>query len=76
VLQSPAEAKGPPTRNLGRVWVAEHDSRRHTTYPSTDEKAGHGSTVFAGLSKQVDLKLVRRLESGSGTVAMRYAPRR
>jgi len=34
--------------------------------------AGHGPTLFAGLSKRVDLKLVSRLEFGSGAVAMRY----
>ena len=38
--------------------------------------AGHGPTLFAGLSKAVDLKLVSRLEFGSGAVAMRYEPRR
>ena len=38
--------------------------------------AGHGPTLFAGLSKHVDLKLVSRLEYGSGAVAMRYEPRR
>ena len=38
--------------------------------------AGHGPTLFAGLSKRVDLKLVGRLEFGSGAVAMRYEPRR
>ncbi len=38
--------------------------------------AGHGPTLFAGLSKQIDLKLVSRLEFGSGAVAMRYEPRR
>jgi dihydrofolate reductase len=38
--------------------------------------AGHGPTLFAGLSKRVDLKLVSRLEFGSGAVAMRYEPRR
>jgi dihydrofolate reductase len=38
--------------------------------------AGHGPTLFAGLSKYVDLKLVSRLEFGSGAVAMRYVPRR
>jgi len=38
--------------------------------------AGHGPTLFAGLSKRVDLKLVIRLEFGSGAVAMRYEPRR
>jgi dihydrofolate reductase len=38
--------------------------------------AGHGPTLFAGLSKRVDLKLVSRLEFGSGVMAMRYQPRR
>jgi dihydrofolate reductase len=38
--------------------------------------AGHGPTLFAGLSKHADLKLVSRLEFGSGAVAMRYEPRR
>jgi dihydrofolate reductase len=38
--------------------------------------AGHGPTLFAGLSKHVDLTLVSRLELGSGAVAMRYEPRR
>jgi dihydrofolate reductase len=37
--------------------------------------AGHGPTLFAGLSKYVDLKLVSLLEFGSGAVAMRYEPR-
>ncbi len=38
--------------------------------------AGHGPTLFAGLSKRIDLKLVSRLEFGSGAVAMRYEPKR
>ena len=38
--------------------------------------AGHGPTLFAGLSKYIDLKLVGRLEFASGAVAMRYEPRR
>jgi dihydrofolate reductase len=38
--------------------------------------AGHGPTLFAGLSKRVDLRLVGRLEFGSGAVAMRYELRR
>jgi dihydrofolate reductase len=37
--------------------------------------AGHGPTLFAGLSRYVDLKPVSRLELGSGAVAMRYEPR-
>ena len=38
--------------------------------------AGHGPALFAGLSKHVDLKLVDRVELGSGAVALRYEPRR
>jgi len=37
--------------------------------------AGHGPTLFAGLSKHVDLHLVNRQEFGSGAVALRYEPR-
>jgi dihydrofolate reductase len=37
---------------------------------------GHGPTLFAGISKLVDLKLVSRVEFRSGAVAMRYLPRR
>ena len=36
---------------------------------------GHGPTLFAGLSSHVDLKLVDRLEFGSGAVALRYEAR-
>jgi dihydrofolate reductase len=38
--------------------------------------AGHGPWLLAGLSKHLDLKLVSRVEFGSGAVAMRYEPRR
>ena len=37
---------------------------------------GHGPTLFAGLSRHVDLKLVSRLELASGAVALQYEPRR
>jgi hypothetical protein len=37
---------------------------------------GHGPTLFAGLSKRVDLNLVGRREFVSGAVAMRYEPSR
>jgi dihydrofolate reductase len=36
--------------------------------------AGHGPTLFAGLSKHVDLQLVSRQEFGSGAVVLRYEP--
>jgi dihydrofolate reductase len=38
--------------------------------------AGHGPTLFAGLSQQLDLKLLDRKEFNSGAVALRYAPKR
>src|SRR5690606_3363283 len=37
--------------------------------------AGHGPTLFEGLSKYVDLELVSRREFGSGAVALRYEPK-
>ena len=37
---------------------------------------GHGPTLFAGLSRSIDLRLVSRLEFRSGAVAMRYEPTR
>jgi dihydrofolate reductase len=37
---------------------------------------GHGPTLFAGLSKLLDLTLVSQLQFGSGAVAMRYEPKR
>lgn len=37
--------------------------------------AGHGPTLFAGLSKPVDLKLVGQVPLSSGAVAMQYVPR-
>jgi dihydrofolate reductase len=36
--------------------------------------AGHGPSLFAGLSKPIDLTLVGRLELGSGALALRYQP--
>lgn len=38
--------------------------------------AGHGPTLFAGLSKYVELTLVDRKELSSGAIALRYEPRR
>lgn len=37
--------------------------------------AGRGPTLFAGLSRVVDLRLVGRHEFASGAVALRYEPR-
>jgi len=38
--------------------------------------AGHGPTLFAGLSERLELTLVGRKEFRSGAVALRYQPRR
>jgi dihydrofolate reductase len=38
--------------------------------------AGHGPTLFAGLSERIELRLVGRQEFRSGAVALRYEPRR
>ena len=38
--------------------------------------AGHGPTLFAGLSKPLELTLLGRQEFGSGAVALRYEPSR
>jgi dihydrofolate reductase len=38
--------------------------------------AGHGPTLFAGLSKPLDLKLIDRKEFASGAMVLRYEPRR
>lgn len=37
--------------------------------------AGHGPTLFGGLSKMVDLKLINRKEFQSGVVALTYVPK-
>jgi dihydrofolate reductase len=38
--------------------------------------AGHGPTLFAGLSERLELRLVDRQEFRSGAVALRYQPSR
>src|SRR5215212_6518958 len=38
--------------------------------------AGHGPTLFAGLSQHIDLTLVSQRAFASGAVALRYEPRR
>jgi dihydrofolate reductase len=38
--------------------------------------AGHGPTLFAGLSERLELQLVGRQEFSSGAVALRYQPGR
>lgn len=36
---------------------------------------GHGPTIFAGISKRLDLKLVNRSEFASGAAVLLYVPR-
>jgi dihydrofolate reductase len=38
--------------------------------------AGHGPTLFAGLSKPLNLRLIDRKEFKSGVVVLRYEPRK
>ncbi len=38
--------------------------------------AGHGPALFGGLPKHIDLRLVSRMEFGSGAVATRYEPKK
>lgn len=38
--------------------------------------AGHGRTLFAGLTQHLDLTLVNREEYNGGQVALRYVPKR
>jgi dihydrofolate reductase len=47
------------------------DEYEFVVYPTI---AGHGPTLFSGLSNRIDLKLVGRVEFESGAVAMRYQP--
>ena len=66
---SPAENLRGPTALAELGLIDEFEFVVHPTV------VGHGPTLFAGLSKRLDLKLVSRLEFGSGAVAMRYEPR-
>ncbi|MDQ6872618.1 MAG: deaminase, partial [Gemmatimonadota bacterium] len=52
-----------------REMIADEDLHRNAL-----ENIGQGADVVRGQSKRIDLKLVSRLEFGSGAVAMRYEP--
>jgi len=56
--------------------LAEHGLIDEYEFMVHPRVAGHGPTLFAGLSKPIDLRLVGRREFGSGAVAMRYEPRK
>jgi hypothetical protein len=66
------ERKASRQQSLTRLPLEPHNGLAQVAA----HEAGHGPTLFAGLSKHVDLKLVSRLEFASGAVAMRYEPRR
>ena len=51
-------------------WIDEYEFVVHPRL------VGHGPTLFAGLSKPLDLRLVSRSEFASGAVVVRYEPRR
>jgi hypothetical protein len=55
--------------------LAELGSIAEYEFNVPPRNVGHGPTLFAELSKPIDLKLVGRLEYGSGAVALRYEPR-
>lgn len=55
--------------------LAEHgliDEYEFVVHPRV---VGHGPSLFAGLSKPVDLRLVDRLELHSGAAVLRYVPK-
>jgi dihydrofolate reductase len=55
--------------------LAEHGLIDEYEFIVQPRIAGHGPTLFAGLSQPLDLELVGRREFPSGAVAMRYVPR-
>lgn len=63
----------PPGTKKGSRNLFCSDAYQFIVHPSL---AGHGPTLFAGLSKPVDMKLISRQELASGAVALRYEPRR
>lgn len=60
---------------MALLYPVERVKGGHLHVRTGSRLAGHGPTLFAGLSKHVDLTLVSRLEFGTGAVAMRYMPR-
>jgi hypothetical protein len=60
---------------FGRVTYEMMEAAWRLPVPAGAWPAGHGPTLFAGLPKLVDLKLMSKVEFGSGAMAMRYEPR-
>ena len=65
-------ALGGVTLPLALAELGLIDEYEFTMHPRI---AGHGPTLFAGLSKLVDLKLVNHLVLPSGHVVLKYVPR-
>ena len=76
LISFPSAAMVVPNGELESVGRDAHAVIDEYEFVVQPRLAGHGPTLFAGLSKRIDLKLVSRLEFGSGAVAMRYEPRR
>ena len=57
-----------------REILGDEDMHRHAV-KNLAQGGGSWADIVRGLSKRVDLRLVGRLEFGSGAVAMRYEPR-
>lgn len=55
--------------------LAEHGLIDEYTFVMAPRLVGRGPTLFAGLSKHVDLKLVSTREFPSGPVALTYVPK-
>jgi len=58
------------------LWLAERGLIDEYEFIVHPRLAGHGPTLFAGLSQHLDLKLVSRREFASGAVALRYEPKK
>jgi dihydrofolate reductase len=61
------------TRPLALAELGLIDEYEFVVHPIA---AGHGPTLFAGLSERLELRLVGRQEFRSGAVALRYHPSR
>jgi dihydrofolate reductase len=64
---------GGVTRPLALAELGLIDEYEFVVHPIA---AGHGPTLFAGLSERLELRLVGRQEFRSGAVALRYHPSR
>ena len=73
--QEPGEAVYTGGVTLPRA-LAEWDLIDEYEFIVQPRIVGHGPALFAGMSRQVELKLVDRMEFASGAVSLRYVPKR